>query len=441
MKKALSILLAVLFLLPALLSCGTGLTEETKTAEPAATTAAAGTTAGAETEETEPARSVLAPLKERPNYVLREGATADEMRQMAIKAVRDGLSICWYPEKEVEYTYTSPNNGQSVSFHLYPQRVYAGVPYSASYTGLFQMLEYYDFETGMISVPTSDLFTTLVGNDCAGGLLWGIAACVPTFEPTSDGYGRKSPNMVPVGSYDLPDYSVEKSTIKISQQLNGEQRMFEAYACLKPADTVFTGGNDGIAGHYMMLLEEPHIVRNADGTINGKESTITVQEQMRGHRSTSMEYVKKEDGETRNYSGRWDAQRTFDYLFGEGYIPVTCKEFIGESPYIMPSVSLDREVTSLDELPEAFVKSQYMICAFHTRLVDSDGNVVFSRNKATSYSEMTSGKLKNYPLKSLSISRTGLSRSTGLKGAYTLEIDCIDATGSEFEVIRLSVTL
>ncbi len=438
MKKITAILLAVVFLLPALLSCGTGLTEETKTAEPAGTATAA-ETKEAETKEAGPGRSVQSPLAERPNYVLHEGATADEMRQMAIKAVRDGLSFCWYPEKEVEYSYTSPNNGTTVSFHLYPQRTYAGVPYSSSYTGLFQMLEYYDFETGMISVPTPDLFTTLVGNDCAGRLLWGIAACVPTFEPTSDGYGRKSPNMVAVGNYDLPAYSAEPSTIKITQD-NGQQTMFEAYTHLKPADTVFTGGNAGIAGHYMMLLEEPNVVRNADGTIDGKNSTITVQEQMRGHHSTSSEYVKKEDGETRNYSGRWDSVKTFDYLFGEGYIPVTCKEFIGEGEYIMPSVSLDREVTSLEELVEASLKSQYMICAFHTRLVDADGNVVFSRNKATSYSDMTSGKLKNYPLKSLSISRTGLSRATGLKGTYTLEIDCIDATGSQFEVIRLSVT-
>ncbi len=440
MKKILSFVLILVFLLPALLSCGSGIMDETETAGPAtaATETAGEETPAPATEEKKPAR-VVQHLTERPNYVLHEGATADEMRRMAIKAVRDGLSVVWYPEKKAEYSYTSPNNGSMVNFRLLPTETYAGVPYSSSYTGLFQMLEYYDFETGMVSVPSDEIFTTAIGNDCAGGLLWGIAACVPTFEPTSDGYGRKSPNMVPVGPYKL--VQEEKSSMKICE-INGAQKMYESYACVKPADTVFTGGNTGIAGHYMMLLEEAHVVRNADGTINGKESTVTIQDQRRGHNSTSAQYVKEENGETHHYSGAWDTVHSFEYLFGEGYIPVTCKEFIGESPYLMPSFSLDKEeISSLEDLAGATLKSQYMICAFHIRLIDENGEIAYSRNKPTTYSEMTSGRLKNYPLQQLGVGRVALSRASCLKGTYTFEVDCIDASGTEFDIARFSVTL
>ncbi|MBP5288373.1 MAG: hypothetical protein J6Z79_00685 [Clostridia bacterium] len=436
-KRILAALLALLTLLTT--ACGGGgkiNLGETKTEE---TIAAASDTA-AETEDAAQGRSVLHPLKERPNYTLHEGATPEEMRQTAIRAMRDGLSVTWYPEKTTTYEYTSPNTGETIEFRLDAKKTYAGIPYSSSYTGLFHFLEYYDFETGKISVPRDDIFTTFIGNDCAGGALWGIASCVPSFEPSQVGFTRTSPNMVAVGPYTLPSKAEEPSSEKVCK-MNGEQTMYESYACLKPADSVSAMGNPGIAGHYMMLLEDAHVERNPDGTINGKTSTITIQDQMRGHRTNSPLYVKEEEGETRIYSGKWGTKVSFEELWNNFYLPTTCKEFIGESPYILPSVSLDREVATVDDLAQARVTSQYLLCAFHIRLVDGSGKTAFSRSKVTDYSDMLSGVLKNYSMTSLGVSGAMLSRSSGLKGDFTLEIDCIDATGTTFEVTRLPVTL
>lgn len=435
MKRMLALILALITLCGT--ACSGGSLQITVTEAEETVTALPGTEA--ET-EAEPARVLAGHLTERPNYVLHEGATADEMRQMAIKAMREAMSVNWYPEKAAKYEYTSPNNGETIEFNLTPDETYAGIPYSSSYTGLFQFLEYYDFETGMVSVPNDEAYTTLIGNDCAGGAWWALAACLPSFDPASNGYARQSSNVVAVGPYTLPSLDEEKSSQTICS-MNGEQTMYESYACLKPADTVTTGFNPGLQGHYMMLLEAAHVVRNADGTINGKESTITIQDQMRGHRQTTAQYLKEENGEMIHYSGKWGTEHSFEYLWNNAYLPVTCKEFIGESPYIMPWVSLDREVATVDELSEATLQSQFMLCAFHIRLVDEDGRAAFSRSKTTTYSDERAGTMKNFPLKALNLSGVMLARSSGLKGDYTLEIDCVDATGTTHEVARVPVTL
>jgi hypothetical protein len=289
-------------------------------------------------------------------------------------------------------------------------------------------------------VPTSDLFTTLVGNDCAGGLLWGIAACVPTFEPTSDGYGRKSPNMVPVGSYDLPDYSVEKSSMKICE-MNGAQKLYESYALLLPADILVSTGNPGDAGHLMMVVEEPKIVRNADGTIDGKQSTVAIQDQRGGARQNTSEYVKSENGESRHYSGRTYAPLTFESLFNTYYLPYSCLEFAGEREYIMPNVSTDIEISSLEDLASATLKSQYLLCVFYVRAYNQAGESVYDRSILTTYEEMKAGKLKNFPLSDLKLSKTALSRNVKERGELTFVITCLDATGTEHEFARFNATV
>ena len=440
MKKTIALLLIFAFLLTAFSSCAAPAPETAKSAVSAGTEAKQETKGAATADEPAPVRILKNALTERPNYVLHEGASADEMRALAIRAMREALSVNWYIDRILEYTYTSPNTGDTVSFRLFPGQIYAGVPYSSSYTGLFQMLEYYEFGTGRLKVPNEQTFAELVGNDCAGGILWAYAACVPGFDPASDGYGRRSENMVAVGPYRLPAYEEEKSTVKICQA-NGEQTMYESYAMLCPADTVFTGGNTGIAGHYMMLLEKAKVVRNPDGTIDGKQSTVVIQDQRRGHRSTDSKYVVEEDGEKHHYSGGWDTEHSFEYLWENSYIPVTCEEFLGRRPYAMPSVSLDREVSSLEDLKEATLKSQYLICAFHIRLLDENGEEVYFRSKPTGYSLLTARKLKNFPLCDLLISPVALSRATGLSGVYTLAIDCIDATGTGFDAVSFPITL
>ena len=87
------------------------------------------------------------------------------------------------------------------------------------------------------------------------------------------------------------------------------------------------------------------------------------------------------------------------------------------------------------------LQAQDTVVSRHRLTIGGYGEAVYTRNKATSYGEMTSGKLKDYPLKDLLINSAALGRGVNSKGNYTLAIDCVDATGSEFEVLRLPVTL
>ncbi len=442
MKKIVSVLLACVILLPALLSCGSGLADETETAAPVSGTAVE--TAPAKesepaSEEEIPAREIGLTLTERPNYVLNAGATPDEMRATAVKAMLDELSVTWYPVRQAQYKYGSSISGEK-TFNLYPTRTYAGVPYSSSYTSLFHFLEYYDMETGRLDVPADELYTTLIGNDCAGSILWAYASCCASFDPPTDGYGRYSSAVVPVGPYRLPDRSEGMNCAEICE-MNGRQTMFESYAKLEPADTLFRNGYDTVAGHYVMVIEKPVVVRLADGTIDGANSYVYIQEQRSGQYMNSPDYVLEEDGETRYYSGRRRVKFSFDTVLKNVYLPVTCREFLGESPYVLPSVSLDREVISLDDLGKATLKSAYMICVFRTRLVDEAGNTAYERSNPVAFSAVRSGAAKNYALKSLNIGSVTLSRLAGVKGTFTFELTCVDATGSEFEVASFPVML
>ena len=437
MKKSIALLLALACALPLFAACSAPAlapltVAETETAKPVSE------------EETEefviPVRTVKDPMTERPNYVLHEGATADEMRAMAVKAMRDMLTIVWYPDKDVEYIFTSVIPENSKSFHLRPLTTYAGLPYTNAITSLFHFLEYYDPATGRVTAPTAEVFNSTLGNQCAGGVLWGWASCVPSFDPKNTGFGRRAENIVGVGPYRLPEVSEEKSSAKICEA-NGDQLLFESYALLNPADILVSTGNPGDAGHLMMVVETPNVVRNADGTIDGEKSTVVIQDQRGGARSDSSEYLISENGEKHHYSGRTGAELTFAYLFKTFYLPITCREFLGERPYVMPSVTPDREISSLEDLKAATLSSQYLICLFRVSLTNGAGETAYSRTILTAYSDMNAGKLKNYPLGDLRITPTILRRNVSESGDFTFTLTCLDATGSEFEVATFPVTV
>ncbi len=435
MKKILSLVLTLVLVLPVFAACSGA--QPAGTAPAGTTPATAAETATAPETAAEPeVRSVKSPMKERPCYALTADATPDEIRATAVKAMRDGLSIVWYPERDVEYTFTSTSAtaGFIWDFKLLSDTNYAGMPYTNAITGLMQFWEYYDPETGRVTVPQKDLINSTLGNQCAGGVIWGWAASVASvrYKSTSMRTGS-SGGLIQVG-----DYVYDSAGTTATCESNGEQKMYASYAEVKPADFLVSGTPGD--NHVVMAVEEAHVVKT-NGVIDGKASCVLIQDQRGGARSASSDYIKTEDGEQHHYSGRTGYEFTFEALFTKGYIPYTCAEFLGLQPYTLPGVETDIEINSFDDLNAATLSSNYYLCVFYITARDVQGNTVFSRTAITDYSDMKAQKLNAYPLSDLQISQRTLSRNASRKGDVVVEITCVDATGSEFRVASFETTI
>ena len=88
------------------------------------------------------------------------------------------------------------------------------------------------------------------------------------------------------------------------------------------------------------IIEAPNVVYLEDGSIDGANSTVRIQDQRAGGETF---YEHKIDGHTVYLSGRIDATYTFDKLLEEDYIPVTTKEFRGLKDYEKATVTVDTE--------------------------------------------------------------------------------------------------
>ena len=435
MKKICSLILILSLSLSVFASCSGEATPAGTL--PAADTAAQTAAATAATEAGETAekevRSVKAPMAERPCYALSADATPDEIRAMAVKAMHDELSIVWYPERDVDYTFTSTSStaGFVWDFKLLSATNYAGLPYTNAITGLMQFWEYYDPATGRVTVPQRDLINSTLGNQCAGGVIWGWAASVASvrFKSTS----MRSPD----GIIQVGDYVYKDGTMQTCE-FNGEQKMYAAFAEVRPADFLVSGTPGD--NHVVMAVEEAHVVKNG-GVIDGKESYVLIQDQRGGARNNTGEYVKTEDGEQRHYAGRTGYEFSFADLYARGYIPYTCAEFLGLRPYTLPGVETDIEIDSFDDLNAATLSSSYYLCVFRITVRDTQGNTVYSRTRITDVNDMRNGYLCAYPLSELQLNQRSLSRNASRKGDVVVEISCVDATGSEFPVASFETTI
>ncbi len=374
-----------------------------------------------------PLRSVQAPMTERPCYALTANATPDEIRAMVVKAMRDELSIVWYPERDAEYTFTSTVTGQKKDFQLYTATNYAGLPYTNAITGLMQFWEYYDPATGRVRIPYDTDHT--LGNQCAGSIIWAWQSCVSSVKFKSIATrGTK-------GVLQLGDFTYTTGTMATCET-NGAQVMYEAYALVKPADLLVSGTPGD--NHVIMAILDAHVERSG-GVIDGKKSYIMIQDQRGGQRSNTSTYVITENGETHHYAGRLSAKYTFESLFTRGYLPYTCAEFQGLKSYTLPGVQADRSITSFDTLNAATLSSNYALCAFHITVRDAGGAEVYTRSHITNYTDMRNGRLTAYPLSGLQLTRSVLSGKA--TGSVTVEIRCVDATGSEFQVASFTASV
>ena len=448
-KKLIALFLAMTLCLAAFTGCAGGGPSGPETKAPA--TEATEEPTEPETEEEFDIFAVDHPMKDYPVYTFDHEPTPDEMRAMAVKAMRDMLSVQWYTPTTFTYEKTGAVADKLYQFKQYDR--YAGLPYTNANVSLYGFLEYINTNTGRLFTDKFNLtqFANLgqavngtIGNTCTGSTNWAVFAVCTSIKGHMVSYTQTVQNgFYPVGDYTY-DFSVQEFAMPGSAKQvlttdickdTGEQKMYECYALVKPADILCMQGADRNTGHTMMAIEDGQVVRNEDGSINGDESYIRIQDQRAGFYK-----VMDEDAEViYNYSGRIDYKASFSELFTQGYIPVTTKEFMGEKAYEKAEVKLseEREVTGPDDFSGLLVQCNYPLTVVKLVATDAKGHRTDLNIHVFTRAEVNSNAARYFNLAGFG---APLRKNPVDPGTYTITVEARTSTGEVFTPVEFSYT-
>lgn len=376
---------------------------------------------------------VLSPMPY-PNYTFDGEPTTDQLRQTAVRAMRDMLSIQWCTGKEITYKKNGPVSGKQ--FLHVPKTNYAGVLYSSASSGLFQFLEYYDRNTGELTYEGSaDELKLDLGASCADSLLWAWSTVCNSFTG-----GFYPVLMVPSNGYLLVgDYTCRSEITSFNEMPsyaiidnNPKEVMLEAYAQALPADALISTSKN----HAMMVIQPAEVAYLDDGSIDPDNSYLTVQDQRGGSSSTTF-YEEKVDGRTIYYSGRTSAKCSFAKLYEDAYIPVTAAEFTGADPYEKASVTVSGTAGSISELENVTVESNYIFAVINILVTDADGNKTVAKRTLFNGS-MVQGPVKSYCLEEMDLADLFSSSDLNVPG-NTVEVEVVVSTGERFIPISFEI--
>ncbi len=396
--------------------------------------------------EPEQVHSVKKPMAY-PDYTFDHTPTTDELRQMAVKAMMDYLSIQWYTEEKITYNKTGAAGGKTYIHQA--MTTYAGLPYTNGDKGLIQFLEYYDHETGKLLFDGSAVeFNQLIGGTCACGVMWSWATVCDSLTGLFVNYNMVPKyGCIPVGGYtfgegidmnSINSYNLDLSTEQICKN-NGQQTIFAAYAQCLPADGLASSPDN----HAMMVIEPATVKYKPDGTIDGNRSYLMIADQRGGQAGDGNFYEKYEDGETLQFSGRTSYKYTFNQLYDLWYIPVTTAEFLGLEPYKAPEVSFSQETyTTVEDIAKGQILSNYPVCVLKVKLVDADGNAVDLVNFQTDKNDIYTGLARKLPLNNFAtVLKTDAVQTKMEAGkSYTVKVDVTVTNGQTFTVAQLPMT-
>ena len=306
--------------------------------------------------------------------------TTAEMRQLCADFFRFSKQALWVCDHDVDYYC----NAALIQDRMEEGQVYGGLPYIRLGTGnVYRTLDYMD-ENGVVNISgvinkkkfnkvySSDLFRSF-GNQSANAAYVGWSRVINSADFNGASAMLQANGFLRVGPYTYPDDLASLTTAHNSVAIcreNGEQTMFESYAALQLADGLvsFTA-----AGHVMMCTVPAVVVRNADGSINGKKSYICITEQSqqwtKGLTEGGQEYLTKPSV---------DDKRTFAKLYEEGCLPFTFPEFLGKHPIedTLCTVDLQGDTVTAKELFNAHIKSNYGILDAYAIITDDGGKEV-----------------------------------------------------------------
>ena len=318
-----------------------------------------------------------------------ESGTPEEIlanrRKVAAAHMREMGSFLWRAQEDVTYTLRDDilpeesDDGHRLSIRA--GRLYQGVPYSFAGCAETAFLDYAGEPDAQGIMPVSGLHwkllsgsgknTARIGNDCSSAVMQAWSQIGNSFRFSSTRYMVRDAGYLPVGSYVSP--ADENVSNRRTCQENGEQTMFEAYACLRLADALVC--REKGSGHAIMAVSV-NVVRKDDGTIDGDASVLTFMEQSRVHLMQEKKYFHSELKEDVYITLALDVKQTFREVFEEGYLPITCKELIDPAPMEVPTVWDSVESPDGTTLLEGVISSNWAIDCVTATIRNADDQTV-----------------------------------------------------------------
>lgn len=314
--------------------------------------------------------------------IANENMTEEELRKLAADAFRINLSFTWTPTQALTYEFTLLERTTGVDI---PKDIaYAGLFYNNNNArgNIWKVLQYYDPETGAVDMEAlgSNQFMVL-SSACSYGFLqaWNR---VSNSHGLNDmvSYNQSSSNIVLVGPYTyVPhehSFAHGDGTPQIIEK-NGEQVMCESYAAMKMADGLYSSSS----WHVMMCAEMGEVFRWSDGRIDPDQSYVLVHEQR-----NNKEEITQGNGVTMRLLGTVDEKYTFRELMEKGYVPFTCKEFLGEEPVEPGEAWLGTQTTRVESTQELTAQEifsnqvwgNYNVCTLEVQVKNAEGQVLLT---------------------------------------------------------------
>ncbi len=156
---------------------------------------------------------------------------------------------------------------------------------------------------------------------------------------------------------------------KADCDLNTRETMFAAYSLLLPADACTSGA-------HAILITDVEIAYNTDGSINGDYSYVLYHDTYGAANNTGL--VMEIDGaEYEVYSScSYNGRKTFNKLFDEGYLPVTCPRLLSAEEEYTPEVTDSVKNADATNMFKGIISANSPISHVVMTITDKDGNVV-----------------------------------------------------------------
>lgn len=303
--------------------------------------------------------------------------TPYEAREAVIAFWRYCKTALWIPDDRYEI-YKEENGENVLKRWVEPGGVYAGLPYVGTATGnIYRLFDFMDPETGVVDVSEAGRDPGTFGGMCSSGCYWAWARVMNSADYRWCADSVVSRGYLRVGDYTYPDSWTkfieegDQGTDNVCAE-NGEQVMYQCYAEMQVADGMISLYEKN--GHTHMCAVAPTVVRNADGTINGMESWLSIIEQ-----GGVWEDAQSENGIPYQRECSMERRFTFYQLYNGAYIPYTFGELIGTDPIEETEVSFSHKEETITEkqLFNAKVTSNYHISDVYIYVYDDAGNEIY----------------------------------------------------------------
>ena len=251
--------------------------------------------------------------------------------------------------------------------------LHIGLPYKHYSSNMDRFLLCVDednyLQDWVCDLPAMEGYDIYVGNDCLGSIQsswWSVSNDSNVTSIQNAQPARGVGGAIPIGDWPHEvDVPANKSS-KILIDLVPLEVWFDAYAQVRKGDAYVMQDKEG-SGHIRMAQENPVIVRDENGNINGDYSYIVTVEQ--GAPTQLVPYYT---------SWRHDYKYSFKNLALGGYCPITIEELqTGEMEPV--EAKMDGGVEGKAGLTLGTIKTNYNISYVTMIIKDSQGNEVFKR--------------------------------------------------------------